>query len=87
MAVEVPWKSLSADALNGIIESFVSREGTDYGVQEQTLENKCQQLVQAVKSGRVIIVFDEDSETCNLLTKEEWNGLQNRSAEDEYFGW
>lgn len=91
MAIEVPWQQLSADALDGLIEAYVSRDGTDYGTVELSLETKKQNLRSQVEQGSVVIVFDEMTESCNLLSKQEWISLQqqaeaNRSAEDEYFG-
>jgi uncharacterized protein YheU (UPF0270 family) len=86
MAIEVPWQQLSSDALDGLMEAYISREGTDYGEVECSLADKKAQLLQKLKSGSVLIVFDEDSESCNLLTQDQWRILQQRSAEDEYFG-
>ena len=36
--VEIPASRLSTAALDGLIEEFVTRDGTDYGEQEHTLE-------------------------------------------------
>lgn len=66
-AVKIPYVQLSAQALNGVIEEFVTREGTDYGEHEIPLETKITQVLNQLKSGKVIIVFDPDSETCNIL--------------------
>ncbi len=87
MAIEVPWKNLSPEALQGLIESYIHREGTDYGEYEQSLEQKSERLLALIKAGNVVIAFDEDSESCNLMSKQEWSELQNKSAEDEYFGY
>ena len=38
--LEIPASRLSRDALDGLIEEFVTRDGTDYGAQEHTLEQK-----------------------------------------------
>jgi uncharacterized protein YheU (UPF0270 family) len=38
--IEVPYGELSAELLNAVIESFVLREGTDYGEREFSLEDK-----------------------------------------------
>ena len=38
--VEVPWDRLAPETLRQVIESFVHREGTDYGEQEASLERK-----------------------------------------------
>jgi uncharacterized protein YheU (UPF0270 family) len=36
----IPHWMLSPDALRGVIEAFVTREGTDYGAQEVPLATK-----------------------------------------------
>jgi uncharacterized protein len=68
--VEVPASRLSRKALDGLIEEFVTRDGTDYGEQEQTLEQKKSAVARQLDRGEVVIVFDPESETCNLIRKE-----------------
>ena len=41
----IPAEQLSADALQGLIEEFITREGTDYGEVEWSLDQKVAQLV------------------------------------------
>ena len=36
----IPWQDLAPETLDNLIESFVLREGTDYGEQERSLEQK-----------------------------------------------
>ena len=36
----IPWQDLSPETLENLIESFVLREGTDYGEHERTHEQK-----------------------------------------------
>lgn len=86
MAIEVPWQQLSTDALDGLIEAFISREGTDYGEIERSLDEKTSDVLAQLRSGNAVIIFDEEAESCNILSKEQWRVLQQRSAEDEYFG-
>jgi len=64
--VEVPWRSLSADALRGLLEEFVTRDGTDYGVRERTLEERVRDVMRQVERGEVVILFDPRSGTANL---------------------
>ena len=40
IATAVDANALSEPALSGLIEEFVTRDGTDYGAQEPTLDNK-----------------------------------------------
>jgi uncharacterized protein YheU (UPF0270 family) len=67
----IPWQSLSEDALQGIIEDYVTREGSDYGGQEFTLVRKVEQVQAQLQQGRVVIVFDAESESCSILPADE----------------
>ena len=69
--VEIPVKTLSPASLHGLVEEFVTREGTDYGEREHRLEDKVQAVMRQLDRGEVVIVFDPKSETCNIITKEE----------------
>ncbi len=66
-AVKIPYKQLSSEALQGVIEEFVTRDGTDYGEYEISLETKISQVLKHLKSGKAVIVFDQKSETCTIL--------------------
>lgn len=66
-AVEIPYGNLSPDALRGIVEEFVTRDGTDYGAEEKTLEEKTAQVINQIKAGKVVIRFDPKTETCGLF--------------------
>lgn len=73
--IEIPYEQLSEEALNGIIEAFILREGTDYGAIEVEFSRKVSQLMQQLQARRVVIVYDPDSEACNILSREEYDGL------------
>ena len=66
-AMHIPHTELSADALTGIIEEYVSREGTEYGARDYSLEEKVQQVMQQLQRGEAVIDYDPDSQTCQLL--------------------
>ena len=67
----IPYQQLSADALRGVLEEFINREGTDYGEVELEAEQKFNQLRLLLKSGRAVVVFDEASETTGLVMKQD----------------
>lgn len=69
--VEINWRDLSEEALSGLIEDFVTRDGTDYGAQEISTASKSASLREKIKSGLVLIFFDEASETCELVYKQD----------------
>ena len=64
--VQVPPDSLSAEALRGVIESFVLREGTDYGEREYRFEEKCAQVLAQIRRGEARILYDPESETVTI---------------------
>lgn len=65
----IPWSALSQEALNGLMEEFITREGTDYGEMEVSLYDKVDDVLEQLKQGEVVIVFDPVMETTSLLTK------------------
>jgi uncharacterized protein YheU (UPF0270 family) len=67
--VEIPLDALGADALRGVIESFVLREGTDYGEREATLAEKVADVRRQLERGEARIVFDPESESIHILPR------------------
>jgi uncharacterized protein YheU (UPF0270 family) len=68
--VEVPYGELPADLLNAVIESFVLREGTDYGEKEFSLEDKVARVISQLKRGEAKIVFDPESESVTIAVRQ-----------------
>jgi uncharacterized protein YheU (UPF0270 family) len=67
--VVVPYTELRADLLHAVVESYVLREGTDYGEREFSLAEKVSHVISQLKRGEVHIVFDPESETVSIATK------------------
>jgi uncharacterized protein YheU (UPF0270 family) len=68
--VEVPYTELSADLLHAVIESFVLREGTDYGEKEFSLQDKVARVVAQLKRGDAKIVFDPESDSVTIVVRQ-----------------
>ena len=68
--VRVPPGQLSPEALEGLLEEFASRDGTDYGEREVSLEEKRETLATLLKRGELVILFDLDSEHWDLVDAE-----------------
>ena len=62
----IPHRLLSADALRGVIEAFITREGTDYGIQEVPLATKVCQVQHQLDAGTAVLVYDEASDSCTI---------------------
>jgi hypothetical protein len=65
-AVVVPHTELRADVLRSVIESFVLREGTDYGERELSLESKVARVTRQLERGEVQIVFDPETDSVDI---------------------
>ena len=70
----IPWQELDADTLDNLIESFVLREGTDYGEHERSLEQKVNDVKRQLKSGDVVLVWSELHETVNIMPRNAFHG-------------
>ena len=68
----IPWQDLSPETLENLIESFVLREGTDYGEQERSLEQKVNDVKRQLKSGDVVLVWSELHETVNIMPRSQF---------------
>ena len=71
MTTLIPPERLHPDTLNRILEEFVTRDGTDYGAEELSLDAKVARLRPQVMKGEVVIVFDESTETLGLCPRNE----------------
>jgi len=67
--IVVPHSELSADALRGVIESFVLREGTDYGERDVSFESKVTQVMRQLERREAEIVFDPGSESIDIVVR------------------
>lgn len=63
----IPVNKLSTRALQGVIEEFISRNGTDYGAVEASLETSIRQVKSRLKSGSAVLLFDDETETTNIF--------------------
>jgi uncharacterized protein len=62
----VPYTDLAAELLHAVIESYVLREGTDYGEREFSLQDKVAHVISQLKRGEAQIVFDPETETVGI---------------------
>lgn len=65
----IPQSAISSDALIGVIKEFVLREGTEYGSVDVSLDTKIKQVYRQLDRGDVVIVFDEATESVDLVSK------------------
>ena len=68
--MKIPYTDLGKTTLNGLIEEFVSREGTDYGSHMYSLEDKVAHVMKQLEKGIVFIDYDAESSSCNIVKRE-----------------
>jgi len=67
--VDVPYTELEPDLLQAVIESFVLREGTDYGEKELSLEDKVARVIAQLKRGEARIIFDPETDSVTIAVR------------------
>lgn len=65
----IPWQELEESTLINVLDSFILREGTDYGERELSLEEKRQRLLAQLKADKVVIVWSELHESLDIKDK------------------
>jgi uncharacterized protein len=66
-SVVVPYTELAADLLHAVVESYVLREGTDYGEREFSLDEKVAHVIGQLKRGDAHIMFDPETESVSIV--------------------
>jgi uncharacterized protein YheU (UPF0270 family) len=64
---KIPVNKLSPEALQGVINEFISRDGTDYGEMEISPETNFRQVKDKLETGSAVLIFDDENETTNIF--------------------
>lgn len=64
--IKIPHSQLSEAALNGVIDAFVLREGTDYGDVNHSLAEKRKHVLNQLESGEAELCFDPASDSMDI---------------------
>lgn len=78
----IPHEELQADTLYALIEEFVTRDGAVQGHSDTPLAAKMQAVLGQLETGKVVIVFDEENETCTVVLKEQLAGAPKTADPD-----
>lgn len=70
----IPWHDVDPETLHNLIESFVLREGTDYGEHERSLDDKVADVKLQLKNGEALLVWSELHETVNIMPRAQFRG-------------
>ncbi|QIL88831.1 YheU family protein [Microbulbifer harenosus] len=67
----IPHNQLDPETLQNLLEEYATRDGTDYGEQEVSLENKVASLRRQLEKKTVVIWFEPGEESVNLILAED----------------
>lgn len=65
--IVIPYGELSAAALRGVLESFVLREGTEYGEHDVSLDEKVAQVLRQLERGEAQVIFHAALESIDIV--------------------
>ncbi len=65
--IRVAPEDLAPDTLRAVIESFVLREGTDYGFHERSLDDKVAQVMAQLRRRDAHVVFDPATDSVTIV--------------------
>ena len=71
VGLEIPHAQLNPETLQRMIQEFVTRDGADWGDVGCSLEDKVEQVLQQLRSNKIKVVFDQRSQTANLVVSQE----------------
>lgn len=67
----IPYEQLDPQTFKALVEEFVTRQGAVHGHADTPLERMIQDVSQQVRAGRAAIVYDEEEETCTIVSSDE----------------
>lgn len=65
--IEINYRDLNPDTLDNLLREIVLREGTEYGEEATTTDEKVAELHVALETSRAIIVFSAELGFCDVL--------------------
>ena len=68
----IPFNDLNTETLFSIIKEFVLREGTEYGAEDVSIEEKVEQVKEQLTLGTAVLVYSELHETVNIIPTDQF---------------
>lgn len=75
--VRVPFDRVPEEHLHALLGEYASRDGTDYGAHETSLDLRVAHLLAQIRADKIQLLFDVDSEQWDILPAEEAQRLLN----------
>ncbi|TDF36412.1 YheU family protein [Alteromonadaceae bacterium M269] len=72
----IPISEVKNETLTAIAEAYVLREGTEYGMEEYSLNEKVEQVLAQLKSGEALLMYSELHESVDIITRDQYELMQ-----------
>lgn len=72
----IPISEVSTEVLNAIVESYVLREGTEYGLEDYSLKQKVAQVLEQLQAGEAMLMYSELHESVDIITRQQYENMQ-----------
>jgi uncharacterized protein len=67
--VEIPHTELAPSTLRAVVESYVLREGTDYGAQDTSLDRKVADVMRQLERREAVIIYDPGTDSVDIVVR------------------
>jgi uncharacterized protein YheU (UPF0270 family) len=67
----IPHDELQLETLHALIEEFVTRHGAVHGHHDSEISRDINSVMSELRTGRAVIIFDEEDESCSIVRKED----------------
>jgi uncharacterized protein len=67
--VEIPQNELAPSTLRAVVESFVLREGTDYGAEDVPFDQKVADVMRQLERREAAIFYDPQSDSIDIVVR------------------
>jgi uncharacterized protein YheU (UPF0270 family) len=78
----IPPQDLAPETLRTLVEEFVTRDGTDYGETEVSLDDKVEEVLEGIRRKCWVIVFDTLLQSVTILDARDWQRGQSDGSRD-----
>ena len=72
----IPISEVKDETLTAIAEAYVLREGTEYGMEEYSLNEKVEQVLAQLQSGEALLMYSELHESVDIITRDQYELMQ-----------
>lgn len=64
--MEIPFQNIDKAILRELLKEVVTRDGTDYGAEEKSVEAKITSAILSLEQGKARLYWNAESETASL---------------------